>query len=508
METIALPVAEVVVLEDRAQILRRGRVQLSAGANRLAISGLAPVLADKTLVAASPAAGVRIADAHVRRARNAREARPAELAGIEAGLRRLAEERNALEREEHCLGSVDGQLGELRRLLLAEAVVDTAWNRAAPAFWLERLREIEVREDSGSAARTRLATRRRQLDRDEADLQRRAALLGTPDAGVSCSAELLIEAAAAGEVELTLAYVVPNACWRPCYVARLQGAQVSIAAEACVWQRTGEDWAGVRLRLSTERLDLGSEPPRLEADLLSLQPKAERIVIAERDRAVEDTGGAAGAPASELPGVDDGGEARLLEAPGTYAVAGDGLPHRVPLFGFAAAAKVRLLVRAELAEAAILATTQANAAPQPLLAGPVELIRDGGAAGRSTLAFTAPGAEFELGWGAEAELRVARDAWQKDEAAGMLGSWRTSKRHVRVLLANLGAQAHAVEVEERIPVSELAQVKIELDAKETRPAAKPDADGILRWSVTVPPRAQTSVDLLWTMSTKDSVQQG
>lgn len=508
MDRIALPVAEVIVLEDRAQVLRRGRVTLAAGANRLAVAGLAPLLADKTLVGASPVPGVRIADVRVRRERLAREARPADLAGIEERLRRLQAEAERLGHDERSLDSVDGQLAALRHQLLAEAVVDTAWARAAPAFWVERLREIEVREDGGAAIRSRLAQRRRAISREAQDLERQRLLLATPGADIACTAELLVEAAAAGEAELTLAYVVPNACWRPCYVARLLADQVRIDAEACVWQRTGEDWRGVRLRLSTERLDLGSDPPTLAADRLRLQPKAQQVVVEERDRAREDTGGAAGAPAAELPGVDDGGEARLLAAPGAHDVAGDGLPHRVPLFGFTAAAKVRLVARAELAEAAILASVQANAAAQPLLAGPVELIRDGGAAGRSTVLFTAPGAEFELGWGAEPELRVNRHAWQKDEELGMLGSWRTSERHVRIGLANLGATAHAVEIEERIPVSEIAQVKIEFDAEKTTPKAKPDADGIVRWSLIVSARGQAQVDLQWKMSSKDSVKQG
>ncbi len=508
MEPIALPVTEVIVLEDRAQILRRGRVQLAAGANRLTVAGLAPVLADKTLVGASVTAGVRVVDVRVRRARRARAERPVDLAEVEEALRRLEHEGETLDHAGHSLDSVDGQLVALRRQLLAEAVVDTAWGRAAPAFWLERLREVEVRGDDGSTARTRLTARRRELERQVRDLTDRRLALASPDSGIACTAELLVEAAADGEAELTLTYVVPNACWRPCYVARLGDGEVRLEAEACVWQRTGEDWRGVRLRLSTERLDLGSEPPQLAADLLRLQPKAQQVVVEERDRTREDTGGAAGAPAAELPGVDDGGETRLLQAPGTHDLAGDGQPHRVLLFGFASPAQVRLAVRAELAEAAIVASLQANAAAQPLLAGPVELIRDGGAAGRSTLLFTAPGAEFELGWGAEPELRVARDAWQKDEAPGLLGSWRISNRLVRIDLANLGATPRTIAVEERIPVSELAQVRVELDAEKTKPAATPDADGILRWTVTVPPRGHASVDLAWRLSSKDSVKAG
>ena len=56
---IEAPVVEVTVLEDRAHVVRRGRIELPAGTSRLRIDGVAPVLADKTLCAAlvPPASG-------------------------------------------------------------------------------------------------------------------------------------------------------------------------------------------------------------------------------------------------------------------------------------------------------------------------------------------------------------------------------------------------------------------------------------------------------------------
>lgn len=52
---------------------------------------------------------------------------------------------------------------------------------------------------------------------------------------------------------LILEYFVPGARWTPTYVCRLNSAEssASIAVRALICQRTGEDWSGVRLELST-----------------------------------------------------------------------------------------------------------------------------------------------------------------------------------------------------------------------------------------------------------------
>jgi hypothetical protein len=52
---------------------------------------------------------------------------------------------------------------------------------------------------------------------------------------------------------LVIEYFVPGARWTPTYVCRLNSAEssASITVRALICQRTGEDWSGVRLELST-----------------------------------------------------------------------------------------------------------------------------------------------------------------------------------------------------------------------------------------------------------------
>ena len=73
-------------------------------------------------------------------------------------------------------------------------------------------------------------------------------------------------AAGRGDVQLRVEYQVRAARWAPSYVARLDEAGARVELRAVVAQRTGEDWLGVALVLST------AEPAQL-AELPELAPQ-------------------------------------------------------------------------------------------------------------------------------------------------------------------------------------------------------------------------------------------
>ncbi|MGC0317099.1 DUF4139 domain-containing protein [Kitasatospora acidiphila] len=70
-----------------------------------------------------------------------------------------------------------------------------------------------------------------------------------------------------GTVTVELEYRVPGACWVPSYqLSHRQGEAVgTLTLRAAVAQRTGEDWTGVRLALSTADLLRPAELPKLRS---------------------------------------------------------------------------------------------------------------------------------------------------------------------------------------------------------------------------------------------------
>lgn len=473
---LSAPLIEATVLEDRAQIVRRGRIALPAGVSRLAITGIAPVVADRTIVATVSGHGAaRVADVRVQRERIATTVGPlSEREPLRATVIELEYENERLTRLADADSGELSQLNELRASTLAEIAGETAWGRIETDAWHAALRDLGAREAEVRARQLDWQERRNDVARDLTDLESRLDASLQRTVAWRTSIVLTIDAVQAGEFDLRLTYVVPGACWRPSHVARLDGGTVAWSAEANVWQDTGEDWDGIVLRLSTERPSLRTEPPRLESDVLSLRRKETAVAVEARQVAVQDTGGAAGRPADQLPGIDDGGEARAFTVAGATIIPSDGRPHRVPLHAFTTSADSALVITAELAPAAILRTTRANPTAQPLLAGPVDLLRGGGPAGRATVLYVAPGARFDLGWGADPQIAVQREAQLGEERSGIAGAlsgWSAVRHRIAIHLSNLGDSPRRLLLRERVPVSEVEQVEIKVLADATDPAA-------------------------------------
>jgi uncharacterized protein (TIGR02231 family) len=532
--TALLPVAEVTLLEDRARVVRRGRISLPAGQVRVRIEGVAPVLSDKSLVvriapSGSTDSAARCVDVRCDRTLAVWQTAPVPDSGDPAGksgngggaidaatrlLRLQAEQRTlaahiaALDTDRAAIEREAAALEQVAALTFAELAADISWGRelgdAGPRLDALRDRERDARQALVEVIAI-LAERRRDAERLAARL--RAAESHAPVETALLTCELVVDRP--GDFDLAISYLVPGACWRPYHEARLTdsgaGSRVELATDACIWQSTGEDWVDASLRFSTERASLGTEPPPLSTDLLRVQRKSEVVAVEMREQEIETTGlGAAGRAAAELPGIDDGGLAIELRAPVAATVRSDGRPHRVRLGSFQSDAEVELVAMPELSPCVLTRTTQSNRGSGPLLAGPVDLIRDSGLTGRTSILFIAAGERFELGWGPDPDLRLHRDVERHHEASGTLSSWNETRHEIEIRLSNLGPRPRTVRVTERIPVSEIDKVKIALEPDLGRPRAVDD-DGRIDWKVSLEPFGHTAIELTYIVKKHDSV---
>ena len=109
-------------------------------------------------------------------------------------------------------------------------------------------------------AEERLREAREAFARASTDRPRRADELGKAiDVELDCSG---VEAAS---VRVSVSYVVPGARWMPAYTLRLEDGKARLQVRALVQQKTGEDWSGVRLRLSTAERMRWSDLPELSS---------------------------------------------------------------------------------------------------------------------------------------------------------------------------------------------------------------------------------------------------
>jgi hypothetical protein len=501
----------VTVLEDRASVVRRGRIALSAGQQRVVIDRVAPVLADKTLTATCT--GGRVLDVRCERyVAPWREGAPAlatslrdERTSVEAALAAARIHAQVARAESDALA-------QLLEAAVRDLAAAAARGQSAPSAAAE-LAELDARDAAARARRVDAEIEAQDLAHvaDRLADRLRAAEAEAGEHAARVVIDLIAETA--GDATLSVSYVVPGAAWRPFHRATLarDAGKLELATTACVWQATGEDWTDVELQCSLERPSLGVEPPELGDDELRTRRRPDSVVVEAREQEQQTTG----IGALEVPGIDDGGLGLRLTA-GRVSVRADGTPHRVPLGSFATAAQVTLVAIPLRSTAVHVRARFVNTGTTPLLAGPVDLIMASGYVGRGEIGFVAPNEKCYLGFGPDSELRVHRTETRERDDAGMLGSWNVQTVRVAVRLSNLGTQKREIAVTERIPVSEVEQVEIVTSAADAYMLDEPDEitqvtarafdeRGLVTWAVELAPLGRRAVTLEYKIKSQRGV---
>ncbi|GAA4869540.1 mucoidy inhibitor MuiA family protein [Kitasatospora terrestris] len=517
---IPLPVTAVTCLEDRALVERATVLDLAAGVHRLRLGPVTALAVDRSLRAElTPTESTRgtatVLDARVVRSWSPRAPLPptADDSPLRHRIHDLEQEQLTATRHRERLEARLALLAQLAADLLREIGEGAGRGEVEHARWTRELDRVDAeRESYGEqvrAVRARLARLAAELAEAEAALDEAE----EEPAELTAYVELTVDASAAGPARLRVEHLTPCALWRPAYRATLDGGTLRLETDAMVWQRTGEDWSGVRLTLSTARSALAGEPPRLTEDRLTLRERSaeeRRTVEVElREEVISDTGPAGTGGSTGLPGVDDGGEVRVLRAADPASVPGDGRAHRVPLSDFAAPAGSEFVCAPELSPLVTRVVRFTNASGHALLAGPVDLVQGSGFTGRAELAFTAPGAPAELAFGSTDGYRVVRETEESRDSAGL--TQRTVvTRTVRLHLSRFsGPDEHderLVTLRERIPVSEVSAVEVRLRKESCSPVPDElDAEGVVRWDVALPPGGRRTVTLVYEVSASGKV---
>lgn len=500
MATANIPVKRVVVMEDRAQVEREGSVTLEGGLTRVEVPGLPLVAVDRSLKV--EVQGATLVDAKL--VRKWKEKPKGGLPADASDLRKRVEVlRLDLEKKSDEVSRLEAKvelLAATRGDLLRGIAEGTGAGKSDADKWTQQLEALSKRQAEVDEA-LRLAQAERQAL--EARRGEAAAALGAAEEterDLDCELALTLDGQGAATVRAS--YLVPCAVWRPAYRASLKGDSVLLESEAVVWQRTGEAWKDVQLQFSTARPTLGTTPPSLSEDMLSTRPKQaieKKVVdVAIREEVIQSAGETGGE--AEMPGLDDGGEARLLSAPGPATVPSDGQPHRIPLFQFEAKAQLERVCPSELSRLVTVLTRFPNSSGQVLLAGPVDLIRQAGFVGRAQLKFAAPGETVKLAFGSEDGVTVVRELEEKVEEARLTGR-RTTTKKVLLHVSNARPEPAKLVIEERIPVSEVKEVEVQVLTKTCSPAPSTvTKDGIARIELELPANGTKTAVFSWELS--------
>jgi uncharacterized protein (TIGR02231 family) len=471
-------IARVILYPGSATIERVA--QVSSGQTRVELTGLPANFDPRTLrVEADP--GIRIGEIAVRDVARtvALGARENEL---EARIQALKDRQAELD--------VEVKTAELVRdyLISLNARPESEKGRAPVVDPKTIPSVIEAMRRGGTDAYgtiQRIAIKKRALDKQITALERDLARLKS---GGRDSRTLAIGLTASGAGAVRASYQVTNAGWRPAYRAALDsaGSRVELERQATVTQRTGEDWSGVSLKLSTGQPRTATIVDPATWQLVIRPPtelRDQQSSVAAAEAPAQRLRQAAGARTDQPQVISEFQTeyATEFEVSGKVDIAADGRQVNVSLTRqwVPVKQKVRVVPRRDLAA---MVTAEADRPEGVWLPGDVQLYRDGAYIG-STFWQAQAKDRLVLPFGRDDRLQVTVNRVKnRTGSGGFIGSraerqiadlYTVTSRHkspVELLLL----EASPVAVSDRISVESVFEPKPKTDAWE-------DRRGVVAW---------------------------
>ncbi|UCF04502.1 MAG: mucoidy inhibitor MuiA family protein [bacterium] len=268
--TFETKIVSATIYTNRAQITRRGDVELARGRFRVVCEDLPKGFFESSiLVEGTGSATARIVGIDLER-REKREVDAERFTELTDQYMKLYEEYSelniklsALKRREELRSSIsEFSLDKAQDQLARETFSIQQWKALLDFFEQE---DVETRGQIESIqSKTKKMYEKMNWFRSELAAMRADDRYGKAVV-IDC------EVTAAGTLTFDIAYLVPNASWAPQYTIRYleREQELELAYNATIGQSTGEDWKEVSVLLSTAKPHIGAAPPKLEPWYLS-----------------------------------------------------------------------------------------------------------------------------------------------------------------------------------------------------------------------------------------------
>lgn len=504
--TTGAKVARVTVYADRAEVVRRFATTLPAGEHALVFDAL-PGETDLSSVRVTGQGSFSLIDIRAETIQ-ALEVTDTQVRDLSAKLKaeqvKLQEVTQAQTRNAQRRAALDKVLGRLTAVGKESANPDLD-----PAKWagyltyhVESLAKLD-QETLGLKGRDdALRTEINRLERELIQLNGNRTKFRNV-------ARVKIEVMQAGPQEFELTYVVAGPSWSPHYDVRADtvAKKLTVAYQAQVRQRTGEDWLGVSLRLSTAQPGVGGREPELAPWALY---KAEPVVPTGAAVPMDESGLAAAAkptaatatrrslakqaaqtadadfasppapatPAMEVASatVQAGATAALFQVPRAYDIPSDPKSVKVALTEQTFFASFRHSCVPKLSPNVYLKAQAVNASDYPFLPGPTAVFLDGAYVAAASMDLVPAGQEFVTFLGVDQTVKVERRVLaRREEVTGVFGKKTHRTVHDLLFKVTNGKQADIdLAVGDQLPLSNHDAIKVVLE----EPRYEKDTDAL------------------------------
>jgi len=497
-------ICEVTVYNNQALVTRRGRIKLDAGLQEIAIAHLPlTVHADSVSVKCSGNTPVQLLAVRTERI-FANESFQQKIGQLQARIRQLEEQQRSLEDR---ITSVQLQRDFIQSF--SEKSVDRfTTSLATEPLNLSEIQELLnfVGESYQNYAQT-IAECERQVaeieKRLEAFRQQLKQLQQPVYKQINSTVSIIItlENATAGDVELEVSYLVSQATWTPFYDLRTNSddRQIHLTYLAEIRQKTGENWTGVNLTLSTAKPTLATQPPKLEPWYIT----GSIIFNYPQENSQNNQDDFAELEALLL-GEDDRNKTQELlrtqklvaqrtktEGVVTFTldqnhhISCDGTPYKVTISNQDLPCRTEYVAIPKLMGFAYLeARITNNSNGLTFLPGKANIFSDCTLIGTTELENIAPGQEFKLNLGIDQSLKIEQNLVERD--IEILGNYRRTTYGYKLTMLNFREQKIKLRVIVQLPVSRDEQIRVRLTG--TNPEIHLGEMGELEWLVTLRPK--------------------
>ena len=497
-------IVSVTVFPDRAAVTRQASLTLSKGPSTVEIGPL-PSEVEQDSVSAKGVGGAEVTLYGVRLVtRQLETAQDPKAKTLEASIRELTRNQQrvqrvtqVLEQERAYLASIHAASGEqLGKDLVTKS--PSATDAAALLKFLDDafLNTVE-REGKADEELEQLSVQLDKLRRELAELSQ-----GRQKQQTLILVDL--EARKGGPFELEVSYRVPGALWLPQYEARASTAstEVEVLSYGLVRQRTGEDWDGVALTLSTAKPAVSGTMPEIHPWFLrpweSLPQQrggsnafAPTLSLAQKALDERESGG--GLPAELASAIVQAqGPVVTFRLPRPESIPADWQPHKAPIGAAKFQGDIAYETTPRLIPSAFLRAKVTNTTETLFLAGTVSVFLDGAFVGSSALKQIAPSETFDLSLGVDERVKIERKPLKErveiSLLPGLRGKTKTTDYEFLTTVENWTGRPIRVTAVDQVPVSEREEVVVD-SIKQMPPTVEPDKEkpGVFRWALALGP---------------------
>ncbi len=507
----------VTVFPDRAEVTRTVELALPAGQSTVSIAGLsASHISESVRVRGSGSATLKIGSVETRQVHSEAAVQEDERR-LEREIEGLNDRRRALEDKIAALKVQLDFIKAIGREGPKTANEELVRGKMDPKAWKEAWSFLgsgtaEAFEGIHAAQREQ-----RELDRKVAQMNRQLSQIRT-GRKASVTARVHLELAAPAKARLELSYQLPGASWRPLYDARLdtETGRIGLTQIGEVRQRTGEDWSGVQLTLSTARPAASARMPDLSSwfiDFAQVYPVS-RVVLSQEDTYHAELELDVLNEEGRIAGGEDSRERFLAKAPepvaeviasefaAEYRIAGrvevpsDNAPHKFVIGERAMAAELAVRVVPKVTPRAYLYAEVELPGEEPLLPGPVSVLRDGAFVGTSGIGLLRPGEEHKFSFGVDDKVRVDYRLVDGERSReGLIAKDRRLERRYLTEVVNHHERPIEITVLDQLPVPRDERIEVEL-LKDSTPPSETDVEerkGVLAWSWIAAPGEERAI---------------